>query len=376
MNIPPGLEFGLAIGVFVISLWVGIVGHEFGHYFAAKLVSLPVSSFLVGKGPLLGRWRQGITSFEFRLFPTQGFVRALPVLSPRKYSLMVFVLGGCTADLLLIGLTRVLEVGGAFQNVPSSFITAIYFAFALHLLNLIPGRWKLDGRSVATDGAKFLSLLFKRRPKISPDGSYYLDLIHRYMPQEGAEILQSSTAPYVLFLAIRSDRWANEANRREIDDEFQRLLNSETLSRPEEVLVLDGLLTSALVYRDATLLPQIEEWSLHSLELAPNSRPLLATRGGVLAETGRYLEAKNVMKPIVSTTDELNERFLCHLFLALSELRLGNEKETFRHLWELRKSLSEKTYSNYYLSRLTEIEREALETWPASEGRELEASAA
>jgi len=321
-------------------------------------------------------WRAGGASFEFRLFPTRGFVTTLPVLMPRKYALMFFVLGGSAANIALICLVGLLESWGAFRGVPSSFLTAIYFGQAFHLLVLLPGPAKIEGRSVGSDGTQFFNLIFRKQPDITDWGAFYLHNVRRYLPQEGQEILQSWTAPYLLFLITRSDRWANEAIRREVDKEFQQLLDSGILSRAEEVLVLDGLLTSALVYRDTMLLPQIEEWSLRSLELAPSSRPLLATRGGVLAETGRYVEAKSVIKPIVSVTDDSNEWFLCHMFLALSELRLGNEKETFRHLWELRKALSGKIYQDYYLIRLSEMEAEALKTWPASESQELEASAA
>lgn len=376
MEISPGLETELAIVVFIISFWIGLIGHELGHFLAARLISLPVTKFLVGRGPLLFGWKAGGTSFEFRLFPTRGFVKALPVLVRREYALIIFALGGVAANITLICLLGLFQFLGLFRDVPSSFLTAIYFGQAFHLLVLLPGPAKIEGLSIGTDGAQFFNLMFRKQPEITYWGDLYLQYVRRYLPQEAAETLKSPNASYLLFLMTRSDQWTDEIARREVSGEYQRLLSSGELSRAEEILVLEGLLTRALVYRDPVLMPRIEEWSARSLELAPDSRPLLATRGGVLAETGRYIEARSVMKPIVSTTDDANELFLCRAFLAWSELKLGNEKETFRYLWELRKALPGKAYQEYYLTRLIEIEAEALRTWPSSESNEFEASAA
>jgi hypothetical protein len=60
------------------------------------------------------------------------------------------------------------------------------------------------------------------------------------------------------------------------------------LSREEEMLVLDTLLTYGLACGDTELRPHLDEWSLRASELGPEIATLIGTRGAVLVELGQF----------------------------------------------------------------------------------------
>ncbi|MFZ5816422.1 MAG: site-2 protease family protein [Bacillota bacterium] len=69
----------LGLGLLVLNGL--IILHEWGHFFAARRMGLPVPEFSVGFGPRLLGWTRGETAYSLRLFPIGGYV-LLPDLAP------------------------------------------------------------------------------------------------------------------------------------------------------------------------------------------------------------------------------------------------------------------------------------------------------
>lgn len=93
----------------------------------------------------------------------------------------------------------------------------------------------------------------------------------------------------------------------------------------EEMLVLDMLVTDGLVEGDPELRPHLDEWSSRAISLGPTISTLVGSRGAVLAQLGRYAEAKTLLDRAASAPDpSATDRFLNSLFLARAEHGLGN----------------------------------------------------
>lgn len=65
----------LGIVAFVITMFVMIVFHEFGHFITAKRVGMKVEEFSIGFGPRLWMKRRGETEYSIRGLPLGGYVK-------------------------------------------------------------------------------------------------------------------------------------------------------------------------------------------------------------------------------------------------------------------------------------------------------------
>lgn len=65
----------IGVGVFILTILLMVVFHEFGHYVTARRFGIRVEEFFVGFGPrLFSRWR-GETEFGVKLLPLGGYVK-------------------------------------------------------------------------------------------------------------------------------------------------------------------------------------------------------------------------------------------------------------------------------------------------------------
>lgn len=74
----------LAVLLLVVVTDVLILVHELGHLIAAKWAGMPVTSFSVGFGPALCRFRIGETRYQLALIPLGGFVRIMGMAGTRE----------------------------------------------------------------------------------------------------------------------------------------------------------------------------------------------------------------------------------------------------------------------------------------------------
>ena len=115
-----------------LSFFATLVLHELGHYFAARVCSVPVKQLGLGSGPKLFGFRVSKVACQIRLFPVSAYVQMdMGTLQLRPLIQQLFVLGaGVGVNLVL----AVLTWGSLFG----------VFNLALALGNLIP-LYQLDG---------------------------------------------------------------------------------------------------------------------------------------------------------------------------------------------------------------------------------------
>ena len=59
----------------VAVIGVLIFIHEMGHFMAARAIGVGVHEFSLGFGPVLAKWKRGMTQYSIRIIPLGGFVR-------------------------------------------------------------------------------------------------------------------------------------------------------------------------------------------------------------------------------------------------------------------------------------------------------------
>ena len=122
----------LSIVTFALSLFVAMVLHELGHWFAARICNVPVTQVGIGWGPKIAALPVLGVDWQLRLLPLGAFTRMdMVVLQRLSLSRQLFVLGAGVGINLFLGLLA--------WGTPFGFMN-----LALAVGNLMP-LYQLDG---------------------------------------------------------------------------------------------------------------------------------------------------------------------------------------------------------------------------------------
>jgi len=316
------------IGLYSLGLVAGSVMHEGGHLLCARVCSIPIGRIVIGGGPVLMRLHVGKVQLEWRLLPVGGLVvpAALPNLLARG-PMALFFLGGVLGNVAAIGAIILLHVMGAVPTLLYNdagtplidlqagilMLTQTFFV----ILSLIPHWAPMDGKLMASDGLQLLRLLQGRL--------HYAVRLEPYRHGITRPPKASSASSRIAKQFARTDRLSSAAARRDFWVRLRRELLDGGLPVEEEMLVLDALVTDGLLFADPMLLAEMEQWSLRALQLGPEVRTLVGSRGAVLVELGRYQEGKALLEGVAFTVDtESFDVLMSSIFLARAEHALGN----------------------------------------------------
>src|SRR5580704_17273406 len=312
------------IAALALGLVAGIACHEFGHMLCALLLSLPIRLISIGVGPLLWRSRIGETQCELHAIPSGGCVQCYPQPLVRNVSTLFILFGGVLGNAALIGVVAAVSKAGVLPNAWGDYLGAIVFVqFLLVVQNLVPFWTTVNGVQIGSDGLRFLQIVLGPWRGPTQAGLIYAAILDRY---GGANRAQPRRAcARLIYQMLRSDQWNNAEARRDFQDALQRELGRGALSREENIVALDALVTSGLIYRDPPLRAHLDAWSQQALRLGPDIATLRGSRGAVLVQLGRYEEGKVLLVPLVGTQPGKSfDAFMVSVFLARAEHALGN----------------------------------------------------
>jgi Peptidase family M50 len=308
-----------------VGLALGTIFHEGGHYFFAWAVGIPVRRVLIGSGPIVLSHQFGDTSVELKLFPFGGGVLFYPDLLIRKYRWALVLIGGVFGNILVLGLPEIVSAiipPGEIRDLAfGGFVASrVFIIFA----NLLPLRISVEGVRVASDGLALLSLLLLPRAGLTESGTFYAATLAPYCGGREPRVTAAPASLRICYQISRADRSINEDVRREVTTALLGELERGSLMREEELLVLDLLITDALLHGDPQLRPRLDEWSQRALEMAPEIATLRGSRGAALVELGRPAEGKALLESVLAAEPTSFDALLSHIFLARAEHALGN----------------------------------------------------
>lgn len=315
------------LGIFASSalgLVAGVACHEFGHMLCAALLSRPIRLISIGIGPLLWRRRISETQFELHAIPSGGCVQCYPQPLVRNVSTLFILFGGVLGNIALIGVVAGVSKAGALPNAWGDYLGAIVFVqFFLIVQNLVPFWTTVNGVRIGSDGLQFLQIVLGPWRGPTQAGLLYAAILDRYGGANRAPLRRASAR--LIYQMLRSDQWNDAEARRDFQDALQRELGRGALSREENIMALDALVTSGLIYRDPPLRAHLDAWSQQALRLGPDVATLRGSRGAVLVELRRYQEGKAFLVPLVGAEPRKSfDAFMVSVFLAHAEHALGN----------------------------------------------------
>jgi hypothetical protein len=340
-----GVIFSLALG-----LVAGVVFHEFGHMACAALLSFPIRLVSIGRGPLLWCCRIGETQFELHAVPLSGCVLLYPQLVIRKFSSLLFLFGGVLGNAAVIALVAVVDEARLVLAWRDYLGPIVLVQCYMIIANLVPFWTNVRGVRIGSDGLQLLLTALGPWRGPTQAGLIYAARLDGY---GGAKRTPPRATARLIYQLIRSDHWTDAEARRDYEDALQRELGRRTLSREETMLVLDGLLTSALMHRSPQLRAHLDAWSEQALQLGPDIATLRGTRGAVLVELGRYEEGKALLAPLASSQPgSAFDAFMISVSLARAEHGIGNVAAARAFAAAARENVSAVPGAAFMLSRL------------------------
>ncbi len=338
--VPLGLSWLLALAwtvtpylIFLLGTWVGTIFHEAGHFVCAKLTGVPVRFVRAGGGPAL-RFRLHETEFSLGLLPAGGYVWPYPALDFHRGRETLFALGGVFGNVLLVLLLVQLDS----RLPPASFAHVVLRVtmlaqFVQIALSVIPQRITVFGCEYSSDARGLLEIWFNEPPQYR---RYWEAALSQY-GAGAATATAAAAAARILYHRLYARIWDSAAAREESNAALERELQRGGLAPPEELLVLDMLITRGLLARDPALHGKMDLWSQRALALGSHLPTIRGSRGTVLCLLGRHGEAKAMLETVEAGGPVLPfDALMTKIFMARASAGLGEMSEASRLIGEAR----------------------------------------
>ncbi|MFO1171031.1 MAG: site-2 protease family protein [Hyphomicrobiaceae bacterium] len=319
----------LPLGWFLAGLMLASCVHELGHLVFAKLTSTPVRKMTIGIGPALLSMRLRTVDVEVRLIPIGGLVERDTTLTVDRRALLLVIAGGGMTNLLFASALLAVHAAGVLPpHWTAAWQTLIIAQLAVGLQNFLP--FRDVRRGLDSDG-----LLLWRMARTSDVGQIDARLlIYRRMLEPYGHAatgpFEPSPASSRIFSALaNSERLTSDEVRRQTCASLERELDSDRLTIAERLLVLDTLITSAVLYEEPDDLARLAGWSATAIALAPQCPTIQGSYGAALVGLGRHGEARGLFSGIVDKLTGM-DRMLCCYFAAIAERRSANEVASAR----------------------------------------------
>ena len=345
-----------------VGVTVGIVAHEAGHCAFAAVASLPVTYVRIGIGAGVAHRRLGGIELHLHALPLGGYVGVAADGKTARLRIAVFTLGGIAANAMLLGLAAWLLQADALPSLPRTALAGFALVqFALLVGSLIPMWGRVNGIPFPNDGLQIV-LLMRRRHSIDAYRSYEQVLGH-YTPGRPP---QTTDASSVLRAQLARPLWVDANARRDMLDALRRELKKDVMSPEERMLILNVLISLALISRDPIFYPHLDGWASRLAELGPGVASLASTRGGVLVELGQFAAGKAaldaVAKPEFAAADpfEATDWIMTQAFIARAEGALGNPRAGRSRLVRAREAIRANASFEVLRPLIERIDRELL----------------
>lgn len=301
---------------------LGIAAHEAGHAFAAMATGMRVKKVVIGWGETLYACEYRGIQIELNRIPSGGVTHIAGEIRLRKWAELFVLLAGSLGNLLLL-----LGVVAAWYHslLPSSadyvtlgFVCAQIFLIAFALLP--------DAASVAggiTDGKRIAFILKQKNGSLTPVAECHLHSLQPYAEGEGQIAALSPASHRLIDIHQALCHSPAELPGKTVQAVIAELGKDE-MSPAEELMVLDTLVTNAVIYGNRNLRDSIDEWSSRAMARGSHISTIRFTRAAVLIELGRFADGKALIEASAHPDDRPYDTVLNSIFLAKAEAGLGN----------------------------------------------------
>jgi tetratricopeptide (TPR) repeat protein len=336
LNPKSGLAgFYLEVALIIVLMTPLVIVHELAHAAVARVMQLRVFGIMLGIGKTIWSGKFLGMDWTVNTLPVGGitFVGARPVPHIRWRLFLIYLAGPAShvamalAFLILAQLMRFSQL--AYQ-VLHALVFANYFMAAI---NLFPRKVSVMTGMQGSDGWHLLRAPFIKETELTRQyvGCLVAESMQAYARND-LHAAQASAAKALAFdassgIARNMLGIIQMARRdyRESRETFLQLLAADDAREPGfHNLLLNNVAYLNALLRDATLLPEADEFSKEAFQHLPWVPAVIGTRGTVLVEMGRYEEGIALLRKSMSLHAEKQGKALNACHVALGELRRGD----------------------------------------------------
>jgi len=325
----------LFAGVVFVWAHLRMVLHETAHYLAARAVSF---------NPLQMEWGTSEKGWRFHLLgvpvvwhlqPWNGITHCQPTsLEGFCWRGAVCVLAGIVVDVLLLLLIAWVNrhAEATYTEPPLWYWITKPLVFAqsvILMFTLLPMDLQIEEWKSCTDGKQLLKHLSGRSIRDTRTGlEEYLAVVRRYQP--GFTFEESwlyRPDPELVRLHHRAVAAAREGKLKEALANAETVLARASMAPGERAMLLDNMAAAAGLQGKRWDLERALAWAREAHALLPAARPVHATLGGLLVESGELTEAVILLEPLTAPENEPEVRIqaCCYLAKVCNQLNDRNE---------------------------------------------------
>lgn len=307
----------------LIGSVLGIVAHEAGHAFAAMATGMRVKKIAIGWGePFFARTWRGIR-IELNRNPGGGCTQIEEEIYLRKGAYLFMLLAGSLCNIVLL-------LGAAaawYYNMLPARADYLVLGFSCAQIFLIAFALQPDAASVGhggwSDGRRIAFLLKQKNGSLTPLAQCHLLSLEPYA--NGKDPVASLSPASLRLMDIHHDlHHGNGELPAEIVQAAVTELSKGEMSTEEELMILDSLISKAVVNGNKNLHAGMEEWSNRAMERGSHINTIKFSRAAVLIELGRFMDGKALIEASEHPDDRPYDAVLNSIFLAKAEAGLGN----------------------------------------------------
>ncbi len=270
----------------VLTVISGIVLHECGHAVVGAATGLHPYLMVIGRGPILTRFRVRKLWVVLKLWPMSGRVGRYPLRKGQAAAGVMTAFAGPAINAVLAALFHFVAVIWPAQDF---FDIVALGQLILAIGTLLPYRFKSGGQVMLSDGSRILRYL--RRNSQSDADIAYVAASRLVMPAGAPLPPLSENGPALLFHLFRPDRMSDEWAQRDAFIQTRALLEDGALNAVERRLGQELCAGIALLYPQCRVTEaELDAWTVHGEAPSATAYSRL-TRAAALVPLGRAAES-------------------------------------------------------------------------------------
>jgi len=302
---------------------LGIVVHEAGHAFAAVATGMRVKKITIGWGKtFFARTWCGIR-LELNCNPSGSCTEIREEIYLRKGAYLLVLFAGILCNLLLL----LCAVVAWSHDILPTRVDYVVLGFGCAQIFLIAFALQPDVASVGhggwSDGKRIAFVLKQKNGSLTPLAQCHLLSLAPYTKMKDA--VASLSPASLRLMDIHHDlHHSNGELPAEIVQAAITELSKDEMSREEELMILDSLISKAVVNGNKNLHARMDEWSSRAMERGSHINTIKFSRAAVLIELRRFTDGKALIEASGHPDDRPYDAVLNNIFLAKAEAGLGN----------------------------------------------------